>query len=312
MKMKEIELIELIKKVLPDNKYIGDDCAYLKDLGIVVSQDSLVENIHFSIKFATAKEIGYKSIIVNLSDIYASGATPKYLTISLSLPENIDKKWVKDFYLGINETCGKEIKVVGGDITGSDKIFISICAIGICKNKNISSRKNAKIGDFIIVSGEHGSSKAGLDLLFQNKKTPKKFINAHLKPILDKSFAENISKNVKRYAMMDTSDGLADALFKISKASDVQIETDFNLIPFDKSLKKLYPQNFKDIVLFGGEDYKLVASISPKDLNSINKNIYTIIGKVTKKGQKLKINNKIIDKKLMAEKSFDHFKKEQL
>ena len=97
--MKELEIIEIIKNSL-SSEYIGDDCAFLKDLDIVITQDSLVEDVHFSQKFSTAFQLGYKSVAVNLSDIYASGAEPKYLTISLSLPKNIDKDFVKNFYEG--------------------------------------------------------------------------------------------------------------------------------------------------------------------------------------------------------------------
>ena len=164
--MKELEFIEIIKNTLSKSSHIGDDCAYLDDLGIVITHDSLVEDIHFSREFSSPYQIGFKAIMVNLSDVYASGALPKYLTISLSLPKDIDNEFVKEFYRAVDD-ISKEfgVEVVGGDITGSDKIFISVCAIGTTKNRQIASRKNAKVGDYVITTGVHGSSRAGLWLL---------------------------------------------------------------------------------------------------------------------------------------------------
>ena len=135
--MKEKDFINIIKNTL-NSKYIGDDCANLTDLGIVVTQDSLVEDVHFSLKYFTPYQLGFKSVIVNVSDVVASGAEPKYLTISLSLPNNIEEKFVEEFYKGCKAACGYEVEIVGGDITGSDKIFVSVCAIGATKNHKIS------------------------------------------------------------------------------------------------------------------------------------------------------------------------------
>ena len=95
--MKEKEFINIIKNTL-NSELIGDDCAYLKDLGIVVTQDSLVEDVHFSRKFSSPYQLGYKSAMVNISDVCASGAKPLYLTVSLSLPDDIDGEFIKEFY----------------------------------------------------------------------------------------------------------------------------------------------------------------------------------------------------------------------
>lgn len=297
--MKEKEFIKIISNTL-QSEYIGDDCAYLKDLGIVVSQDNLVEDIHFSMKFTNAYKLGYKSAMVNISDIAASGAEPKYLTIGLSLPPNIENEFVENFYKGIKAASDK-ITIVGGDITGSDKIFISITAIGLVKDRRISSRKNAKVGYKVIVSGKHGSSGAGLKDLFEGKQN--KFTDTHLMPKAQVDFSSNISQNIKTdYAMMDTSDGLMDALLQIAEASNVMLDIDFEKIPYDKDLKK-YP-NYKDLILYGGEDYQLVACV-PKNFEV--KNSYEI-GKVIE-GQGVQING---EKILNAEnKLYNHFKEQK-
>ena len=109
--MKEKDFISIIKQTL-NTEYIGDDCAYLKDLGIVVTQDSLVENIHFSLDYFTPYTLGYKSIAVNLSDIAASGAEAKYLTVSLSLPDRIENDFIKEFYKGCKAACQNSAEIV--------------------------------------------------------------------------------------------------------------------------------------------------------------------------------------------------------
>lgn len=274
--MKEKEFINIIKSTL-NSRYIGDDCAYLKDLGIVVTQDSLVEDVHFMTKFITPYQLGYKSVMVNISDVCASGAKPRYLTISLSLPKNINAKFVKDFYEGA-KTAAEDVEIVGGDITGSDKIYISVTAIGETKNRKISSRSNAKAGYKIIVSGEHGSSAQGLKLLLSNYPDKNnRFIKAHLMPAAQRDFSDNIAKNIKRdYSMMDSSDGLADALFQIAKASNVIISIDSKKIPHDKEITDL------NTILYGGEDYQLIAAVPQEFLNPVKNSdfCYTIIGEV--------------------------------
>ena len=256
--MKEQTLINIIKNQTGD-EYIGDDCAYLKDLGIVVTQDSLVEDVHFKLTWCTPYQLGYKAVTVNISDVLASGAVPKYITIALSLPVSIDENFVEEFYKGAKSAL-RGAKIIGGDITGSDKVFISITAIGTTKGRKISSRKNAKIGDVVITKGEFGKSALGLKELKNGGKNLE-LIRAHLEPQLEERFAKEIATQIDcKYAMMDTSDGLADALFQIAQSSKVSIDS--------KIVEGI----------FGAEDYKLVATVSRKFLKRLTE--YEIIGEV--------------------------------
>ena len=299
--MKEKEFISEIKNIL-NSDFIGDDCAYLKDLDIVITQDSLVEDVHFKRAYSTPYQLGFKSVMVNLSDVAASGAVAKYLTISLSLPADIENDFVKNFYEGAKEACKANVDIVGGDITGGDKIYISVCALGSAKERNISSRKNAQIGQKVIVSGVHGSSSAGLRQLLSGERDTK-FIKSHLEPIAQIEFGEYISKNVKeKYAMMDTSDGLADALSTIANESGVLLDIDFAKIPYDKSLEGF--ENWREMVLFGGEDYQIVATV-PQNID-----IGYEIG-VVKEGLGLNINysdeNIFFTKGDVETRVFNHF-----
>lgn len=301
--MKEKEFITIIKNTL-NSPYIGDDCAYLKDLGIVVTQDSLVEDIHFSTKFISAFDLGFKAVMVNVSDVVASGAEPKYLTVSLSLPSNVKEDFVEEFYNGCKKACGNDVQIVGGDITGSEKIYISICAIGKTLGRNISSRKNAKIGQKVIVSGIHGSSSAGLKLLLEGKNSPEKFIKSHINPVAQVEFGKKISTTVKEpYAMMDTSDGLMDGLSTIANESGVLLDIDFDKIPYDKDIEQF--ENWQDLLLFGGEDYQILATVPQNFQGGFE------IGVVKEGlGVNLKLRDKIMhySKQDVEEKVFNHFK----
>ena len=301
--MKEKEFITIIKNTL-NSPYIGDDCAYLKDLGIVVTQDSLVEDIHFSTKFISAFDLGFKAVMVNVSDVVASGAEPKYLTVSLSLPSNVKEDFVEEFYDGCKKACGNDVQIVGGDITGSEKIYISISAIGKTLGRNISSRKNAKIAQKVIVSGIHGSSSAGLKLLLEGKNSPEKFIKSHINPVAQVEFGKNISTTVKEpYAMMDTSDGLMDGLSTIANESGVLLDIDFDKIPYDKDIEQF--ENWQDLVLFGGEDYQILATVPQNFQGGFE------IGVVKEGlGVNLKLRDKIshYSKQDVEEKVFNHFK----
>jgi len=313
--MKELVLLEIIKNTLSKRSHIGDDCAYLDDLNIVITQDSIVEDIHFSREFSTPYQVAHKAVMVNLSDVFASGAIPKYFTISLSLPKDIDNEFVSEFYRACDELSKElDFEVVGGDITSADKIFISICAIGVTKERKISSRSHAKAGDYVVTIGNHGSSAAGLFALQNNLNQYQNSINAHIMPTVNADFSNEIATKVERdYAMMDTSDGLADALYKIAQSSEVLVSVDFDKIPFDSEIQaiaELAKVDYKEWVLYGGEDFKLVACLDGANLKMINSD-YTIIGRV-----KEKVENRFVevvfDDKVETikdlEKTYNHFK----
>ena len=301
--MIEKELIEIIKNTI-NSEYIGDDCAYFKRLGIVVTQDNLVEDIHFSLKYTTGFELGYKSAMVNLSDIAASGGRAECLSVGLSLPNYIDEGFVKSFYEGM-KFASENVEIIGGDITGADKVMVSVCAIGSDKNRKISSRKCAKVGQKICVSGVHGSSALGLKLLSEgNYDKNNKFIKSHLMPQAKLNISKQIAENINYdYAMMDTSDGLADALFTIAELSKVKLAVDFSKIPYEKELENF--DNWKDLILYGGEDYELVATLNDNIPDGM-----TIIGEV-KEGCGVEIFDKDkifnLKKNDLLAKTFNHF-----
>lgn len=255
---KEFEFLKIINNIIPNN-FTGDDCAYLRDYNLVVSQDNLVEDIHFSLKYMSPYEIAKKSLLVNISDILASGAEPKYFSVGLS--GNLDNIFVEEFYKGLRDIAREfNVNLIGGDLTKADKILISITVFGDCKNRNISSRKNAKAGYTVAAMGEFGSSAQGLYNL-KNNIIEDYFSKIHKEPILYPEISSNIALNTKYpYAMMDSSDGLFDCLYQIASKSNVRLDIDFSKIPSKT--------DNKDFILYGGEDYSLVVALDSDDFKN--------------------------------------------
>ena len=320
--MKELEFLKIISNTLDNNKYIGNDTAYLEDLGIFVTHDTLVQDVHFSLHTTTPYELGKKSVNVNLSDLAASLAKPKYITVSVSLPESTEEAFISELYKGINDVC-KEfgVKVIGGDITGSEKIVISICAIGIKTGIFLSSRSNAKKNDYVITTGSYGKGAAGLYALSDFLYAEDNLIQAQLNPKARVNEALLIANIIDSdIAAMDTSDGLIDAIYKISLASKHTIEIDFDSIPVEHEVIDFAVRNnidYKDFVLWGGEDYELIFCVTKEIYEKLDKNIFKCIGRVQNKDNMPVVNIKIngqkerITEEIFENKSYNHFKREK-
>ncbi len=309
--MKELEYLDIINKTLSDVSLLGDDCAYLKDFDLCITQDSLVENVHFSLKTTDAYTLGQKAVNVNLSDLAAAGAVPLFVTISLSLPKNKDIDFVKDFYKGVEKSVSKYgVTVAGGDLTGAQNVYISICAAGKKYNNVKVSRTFAKPGDIIVVTGTHGSSAGGLRLLSQKKTEPALLLKKHLLPEaqIEKSkviMQTALECNIKSIAMMDSSDGLSDALYKLSAGCGYLFDIDLPSIPVDKELKDTFPDDWKNLTMWGGEDFELVCCVEPKIFEKLDKTSFFKIGTVSDKKITKGIAAKI--KQEFEYKSFKHF-----
>ncbi len=292
--MFEHEFLKIISKNLSDNSYLGDDCAFLKDFNLVISTDTLVQDVHFSFDYMNTTEISKKSLLVNISDILASGALPKYALIALS--GKLTSSFIDEFYRAINETAQDfGIKIIGGDLTGGDKLSITITILGDTKNRNISKRTNTKIGYIVGVMGNFGESSRGLEDLKSFKEN--EYTKIHKYPKLYPKVSKIISTNTKKpYAMMDSSDGLFDCLNQISNKSNVKIMVDYDKIPTRIEDKNL--------VLFGGEDYSLVFCMDEDDF----KNIKKLCPDVTKIGLCEEGRGVFVDNvEIKKDRSYNHF-----
>ena len=317
--MKETDFIEAIKETLSDNTFIDNDCADLKEVGMFITQDTLVEDVHFSLKTTTPFELGQKAIAVNISDLATAICNPAYVSVGLSVPENIDVEFVKELYRGMDFACKKYNAVItGGDITRAEKVFISVCAVGRRRHSINIARGNAQVGDFIITTGFYGTSAAGLYALKNGINADEKIIKAHLTPEARLYEAYTAGKYMSRdTAIMDTSDGLADALYKIAKASNVSIEVNFDDIPVLPEVKDFAKENnlnLQELVLWGGEDFELIVCLPYFTYASMGVEEFKYLGTVcdkdgTEPTVKIITNdgNIIINEELFNKKSYNHF-----
>lgn len=248
---------------------IGEDCAvFVKNAHdyTVVSTDSLIENIHFDLKYFSFLELGKKAMAVNLSDIAAMGAEPKYALVSLGIAPHINEAAILDFYTGL-EQC---LQMHGGHIVGGDlaknpeHFFINITVIGECAKEQCKMRNTAQVGDGIYVSGHLGSAALGLVALQKNHDIDAVFLQALKTPHPQTKLGQILAKQAGVHAMLDVSDGLLQDLGHILQESQVSAQICVDEIPvlpnFDAACAAL-KQNPLELRLSGGEDYQLLVTI---------------------------------------------------
>ena len=261
----EQQWIETIKQ-LTNEELIGDDCALLPD-GSLITTDMLVEGNHFLAAKTSLYDLGWKSVAVNLSDIAAMAGVPQFAVVGLALPGAFAADKFRELYSGISD-CARHFgtRIVGGDLTRADQIVISVSLIGKGGAGGVMTRSGARIGDVVITSGDFGASAAGLWLILSETPGFDYCRSRHLRPSPRLSEARDLGQcSGGLGALMDASDGLADALLQIARASGVGIEIDYEEISVHEQTKEvaaLSSQDVMDLALYGGEDYELVAAVS--------------------------------------------------
>ena len=289
----EKELINRLGKFMPKNQ-TSDDCAFIKtkNENMLVNTDSLVENVHFNDITICPRDLGWKAVVSNISDLLSSGSKKTIgITISLVLPARTEWIWVEELYIGINKAL-KEYGgiILGGDCSKGNQKAISITAFGI--QGELELRRDAcKPGDVILTTGIHGLSKLGFLIKNKinldndmplNKKLISKSIEHFCRPKVYPNFLKNLiktrsNKKIKRIGCTDSSDGLFQALQDLASASKCKAIINYEKIPKDKD----WPRGDKwdEYYFFGGEDYELVFSLPKKwanNLSKLDKNIYKI------------------------------------
>jgi len=284
---KEQELIAAIKDWTGE-RLIGDDCALLP-YGQLVTNDALVEGTHFLVPEMSFEDLGWKSLAVNLSDIAAAAGRPRYAVVSLVLPSHIGKPQLRELYAGMVD-CGRAFhcRIVGGNLASGRQIVVSTTVIGDVHEKGVMARSGACAGDIIIVTGDFGASAAGLWMLQHNQAGFSYCLQRHVRPaprLCEGWFL--VRQTAGRGAMMDTSDGLVDALVQIADASAVSMEIDEAMLPIADETRKVARLAKADCLnwaLYGGEDYELVAAVKPEDWQAMQSSSdcpFRAIGKVT-------------------------------
>jgi len=313
MKVKDIGEFGLIDRITkrPKDKDvlvgIGDDAAVIKTKkGLqVLTTDSLVEGDHFRREWFHPVQIGMKAIEINVSDIASMGAIPRYVLVSIALPNDLDVDFFEKIYKGMWKSCDKyQIEIIGGNMTHSEKIVISITLIGEVDIKNLCLRSSAKPGDLIFVSGYLGNGRAGLRLLQEEIEGFENIKKNYLEPKAQLKTALKISPYVN--SMIDISDGLAPEIKHICNQSKCGAIIYKDKIPIKvdvRSLAKTLDEDEFDYALFGGEDFKLVYSVSKENLDEVNG---FLVGEITEKQDiLLSFNGK---EKKLTQNGYDHFK----
>jgi thiamine-phosphate kinase len=242
----------------------GDDAAVLVPRGdIVVTTDVLIENIHFKCSWSTAFQIGRKAVAVNVSDVEAMGAEPSAVVIGLAFPRNLERRWVSDFQEGVVEECARAgVSLVGGDLSSSPHIALSVTALGNLSGRPAITRAGARIGDQVAVCGRLGWSAGGLLVLQRGFGSPKDLVLEHQCPTVPYTQGR-VAAEAGATAMIDVSDGLLQDLGHICELSGVGIDVKTGALDVHDSLTRLGAATGKDpvgFVLAGGEDHALAAT----------------------------------------------------
>ena len=288
-------------------KGVGDDAAVLNYEGkqVVVSSDLLTEGIHFNLMYAPLKHLGYKAVVVNLSDIFAMNAVPKQITVCIAISGKFSVEAVEEIYSGIHLACEKYgVDLVGGDTTSSlTGLTISITAIGEGKKEDIVMRSGAKPNDLLCVSGDLGGAYMGLQLLERENEVFK--VNQNMQPqlegydyILERQLKPEARGDIiaafkrlgiKPTSMIDISDGLSSEIMHLCNNSGTGCSVFEDKIPMDLQTKKMAEElsiNPLVAALNGGEDYELLFTIPLEDHEKIkNDPDFTIIGHMTEAGE---------------------------
>lgn len=269
---------------------IGDDAAVIDTFGkqVVVSTDMLVEHVHFDLMYTPLKHLGYKSVVVNLSDIYAMNATPTHITLSIAFSNRFSVEALEEFYEGVYAACAAYgVDLIGGDTTSSQKGFIiSVTAIGEVAPDQYVQRGTAQKGDLICVSGDLGGAFLGLTLLEREKKIylehpgvqpdleGEAYITGRiLKPEARKDIIDFFAlQHIRPTSMMDISDGLSSELLHICKQSELGCVLYEEKIPIHEDARQAAFKFGLDptaCALSGGEDYELLFTVPQSDYEKI-------------------------------------------
>ena len=288
-------------------KGVGDDAAVLdaSEKQTVITTDLLIEGVHFDLSYMPLKHLGYKAVMVNLSDVYAMNASAEQITVSIAVSNRFPLEALEELYAGIQLACETyNVDLIGGDTTSSTKgMLISVTAIGKAAKEDVVYRNGAKETDLIVVSGDLGAAYLGLQVLEREKQVfqvdPNNqpdldaytyLIERQLKPEARKDVPGLLKElEVKPTAMIDISDGLSSEIMHLCKQSKVGCklyEDKFPLDPQVISTSEEFNMDSTMIALSGGEDYELLFTVPIADFDKIKGNPnFSIIGHITEENQ---------------------------
>jgi thiamine-monophosphate kinase len=332
MKLEEIGEFGLIQRMAPlcmtraEGVYrgIGDDCAVIdvgNDKFLLITTDLLIERTHFRVEWTSPEDLGAKSLAVNLSDIAACGGIPRDAFISLAIPKNIEVEWLDRFYRGMSQLARAHgVNLLGGDTTSSKSdLMINVALTGIVPKNEVLLRDGASPGDKLCLIGVLGESAAGLKLLIMNSTVSNShrtdLIKAHVRPLPLVEEGRILARSGYCRALIDVSDGLSSDLTHLCKLSGVGVILFEEKITVSERIQAVFAGDDVDpmqLVLNGGEDYALLAAVSPEGIDNIESSLsrigtpFQVIGEFTDMPDRFIIKPNGVSEQIIPQ-GWDHF-----
>jgi len=323
----EFGIIQRIKSALGDSQQgaivgIGDDAAAIEissDNLLLFTTDTLVEDVHFKWDYTSSRQLGWKALAVNVSDIAATGGNPTYCLVSLGLSGGRESSLVDELYEGLKQMASLcKVGIIGGDLVYSSVFFITVSLLGQAKKKEIILRSGAQKGDLIYVTGELGTAAAGLICLEKvslsiDQSVREFLIEKHLRPFPRLKESQEIARKRLATAMIDISDGLCSDIVRLSEESDVGAiiwEEELPIASPTRELAKTLKKSPLEGVLYGGEDYELLFTVSPSKKELIEKELdffFTLIGEIVDKKEGISLMDKVGTRTRIESRGYDHF-----
>lgn len=288
----------------------GDDCAVVR-IGEgrvhVVTTDALVEGVHFDRTMTTLTYLGIKAVAVNVSDVAAMNATPRYLTLALGVPETMSVEMIEELYEGIRQACALYgCALVGGDTTGASALTLAVTAIGEAAEDAVVYRSGARVGDVVCVSGEVGGAYAGLRVLLGHRRAEQEEVDyeadlSHVAHVIKRQLVPTARLDmveafaaikVRPTSCIDVSDGIASEIHHLCEASGVGALLDASALPFHPETAHVASELREDadaFALFGGEDYELLFTMTQDDYDQLPLDTATVIGRVVERSEGVRI-----------------------
>ena len=331
----EFGLINRIHAVLEDEPAadvlvgISDDAAVYRvaDGKVhVLTTDALIESVHFDRAFTPLTYLGYKSVSVNVSDIAAMNAEPKYATVALGVPSHISVEMVESLYTGMKRAADQYgMRIIGGDTTSAHRLTISLTVVGEAADEQICRRAGARPGDLICVTGDVGAGYAGLQVLLNYKRQMEEagddfvpdfsayqfVIQRQLAPTARLDVVRDWrSRGIRPQALIDVSDGLSSEVHHICKQSGCGARLFAPALPIDLDTRRVADELGEDVdtyALFGGEDYELLFALAEEDLEQLAPESFSVVGQFTDAEEGVRIANAEGDEIPLEAQGFSHF-----
>ena len=330
MKLSDIGEFRVISSIRSDLKDfqkevivgIGDDTAAIEVSGkklLLFTSDSLVEDVHFKWDYTSPFQVGWKALVVAISDVAAVGGNPTHCLVSLALPSDTERNLVREVYRGLKKAASKyRVGIVGGDTVRAPSFIITVSLLGEVKRENIVLRSGAKPGDLIYVTGQLGSSGAGLACLkAPNGKVKPKIrqflIKKHLIPSPRLVEGQKIASSQIATSMIDLSDGLASDLHRLteeSKVGAVLWEDEFPIALATEQLAKVMGKSLLEWILYGGEDYELLFTVPPNKKEKLKQTLgfpHTLIGEIADRDQGIYLKKREGKRTKIENGGYNHF-----